>query len=134
MSATKRLFDWAASSTIVHVAFAFVAMGGWAVFANRDHPMPQPLISGLAQGSVSALLTLFLKKGLEWMSPRFAGLAGAIAPPLITAATILAILIGVHTLAGTPEIAATIAVPWTVSSSYAALYNLKLYRARSANG
>ena len=25
--------------------FAFVAMGSWAVFANRAHPMPAPLLA-----------------------------------------------------------------------------------------
>ena len=51
-------------------------------------------------------------------------------PPLITAASILAILVTAHTLAGTPEIAATIAVPFTVSTSYAIIYNRGLRRAR----
>ena len=52
-------------------------------------------------------------------------IAALIVPPLITATTILAILVTAHTLAGTPEIAATIAVPFTVSTSYAILYNLR---------
>ena len=47
---------------------------------------------------------MFLKKGLEAMAARFAGLAALIAPPLITASLILVILVGVHTLARTPEI------------------------------
>jgi len=34
-------------SSVVHVAFAFVAMGSWAAFANRAHPMPAPLHAGL---------------------------------------------------------------------------------------
>jgi hypothetical protein len=50
-------------------------------------------------------------------------------PPLITATAILAILTTAHTLAGTPEVLATIAVPFTVSTSYAILYNLRLWRA-----
>jgi hypothetical protein len=50
-------------------------------------------------------------------------------PPLITATAIAAILVTAHTLAGTPEILATIAVPLTVSTSYAILYNLRLWRA-----
>jgi hypothetical protein len=50
-------------------------------------------------------------------------------PPVVTASAILAILFSAHTLAGTPEIAATIAVPFVVSTTYAILYNLKLWRA-----
>ena len=35
----------------------------------------------------------------------------------------LAVLVGVHALIGTPEIAATIAVPWSVSTLYAFGYS-----------
>ncbi len=129
MSALKAAREWAASSTLAHVAFGFLAMGGWAFFANRHHPLDQALTAALVQGAISGALTLVLKKALEWMSSRMRGAAALIAPPIITAASILAILTTAHTAAGTPEIAATIAVPFTVSTSYAILYNLKLWRA-----
>jgi mannose/fructose/N-acetylgalactosamine-specific phosphotransferase system component IIC len=132
MSALKAAREWAATSTLAHVGFAFLAMGGWAVFANRDHALGQVLLSGLVQGTVSALLTLGLKKFLEWFNAKLAGPAALIVPPLVTAATILAILISAHKLAGTPEIAATIAVPFTVSTTYAIIYNWGLWRRRRA--
>src|SRR6185436_8485019 len=113
MSAWKSVRDWMATSTVAHVGFGFLAMGGWAVFANRDHALGQALLSGLVQGTISGLLTLGLKKFLEWFNAKLGGGAALIVPPLITAATILAILVTAHTLAGTPEIAATIAVPFT---------------------
>jgi hypothetical protein len=131
MSAFKSVRAWMATSTIAHVGFGFLAMGAWAVFANRAHPLPQALLAGLVQGTISGLLTLGLKKFLEWCAARLRAAAALIAPPLITAASILAILIGAHTLAGTPEIAATILVPFTVSTSYACLYNWGLWRKRS---
>ena len=62
------------------------------------------------------------------MSARLRGLGGLIVPPLITATAIATILSTAHTLAGTPEILATIAVPFTISTSYAILYNLRLWR------
>jgi hypothetical protein len=139
MSAWKAVRQWMATSTLAHVGFGFLAMGGWAVFANRDHALGQALLSGLVQGTISGLLTLGLKKGLERMSAYFLRASGAdegvernlaalVLPPLITATTILAILVAAHTLAGTPEIAATIAVPFTVSTSYAIIYNWSLWR------
>lgn len=158
MSAFKSFSTWAATSTVAHVAFGFLAMGGWAVFANRAHPLPDALQAGFVQGVISGSLTLVLKKALEWMNVRLSGaafgelrqappdaslslskgserrLVALILPPVVTAATILAILVGAHTLAGTPEILATIAVPFTVSTSYACLYNWKLVRERRANG
>lgn len=128
MSAFKAARDWMASSTLAHVGFGFFAMGAWAVFANRGHPLPEALQAGLVQGTISGLLTLVLKKFLEWFNARLRGLAALVLPPLVTATSILTILTVAHTLAGTPEIAATIAAPFTVSTSYAILYNLRLLR------
>jgi LytS/YehU family sensor histidine kinase len=127
MSALRAAREWMAGSTLAHVAFGFLAMGAWAVFANRNHPLPDALLAGLVQGTISGLLTLVLKKFLEWISARFAGLAALLLPPLVTASAIFVILVSGHTLAGTPEIAATIAVPFTVSTAYAILYNLRLW-------
>jgi LytS/YehU family sensor histidine kinase len=115
-----------AGSSVVHVLFAFLAMGSWAVFANRTHPMPRPLIAGFVQGVLSGCLTLFLKSAVEALSRRFSGFARLWAPPLIAclgSATILAVI---HALSGTPEILKTIAVPLLVSSSYAAIYNYSI--------
>ncbi len=132
MSEPQKLREAIASNTLVHVAFAFLVMGGWAVFANRSHTVPEMLLAGFVQGTISGLLTLGLKKFLEWFSARMRGLPALIAPPLITATSIFAILWSAHTLASTPEIWTTIAFPFTVSTTYAILYNLRLWR--QANG
>lgn len=52
------------SHTLVHVGFAFLAMGSWAVFANRTYAFPDPLIAGVVQGTLSATITLVMKKSL----------------------------------------------------------------------
>jgi mannose/fructose/N-acetylgalactosamine-specific phosphotransferase system component IIC len=111
------------------VGFAFVCMGGWALFANRTHGWGA-LAPGLAQGTMSGLITLVLKHALEAMSRRVRGPAAYLAPPLVSASTILTLLIVVHGLIGTPEIAATIAVPWSVSTLYAIVYAATLARGR----
>lgn len=132
MSAFQSFRQWAATSTVAHVGFGFLAMGGWAMFANRAHPLEAMLLAGLVQGTISGLLTLGLKKFLEWLNVRMKGAAALIVPPAITATTILAILFTAHTLAGTPALWATIAVPWMISTSYAILYNLRLSRERAS--
>jgi mannose/fructose/N-acetylgalactosamine-specific phosphotransferase system component IIC len=119
-------------SSIVHVAFAFLAMGSWAAYANRAHPMPAPLLAGLIQGTLSAIITLLLKRGIEYLASRFTGLAALLAPPVIAGLVSASVLSVIHTIGGTPEIARTIAVPLTVATSYAALYNLSLWRGRRA--
>lgn len=128
MSGFQALRQWAANSTLAHVAFAFLVMGGWAVFANRAHPLPVMLLAGVVQGTISGLLTLGLKKFLEWFAAKLSGWPAFFAPPLITAASILAILVSAHTIAGTPEIATTIAFPFSVSTLYAIVYNWGLWR------
>ncbi|TCU20349.1 hypothetical protein [Rhizobium sullae] len=113
-------------SSAVHVSFAFLAMGSWALFANSAHPLPRMLLAGFVQGALSACLTLFLKSAVESLSKRFSGSAAFIAPPLIACFGSASILIVIHTLSGTPEILRTVAVPLAVSTSYAAIYNYSI--------
>lgn len=117
-------------STALHVAFAFVAMGAWAAFANRDHGGPAMLLAFGVQGALSGLITLVMKRGLEAGHARMAGLAARLVPPLVSCTAIGALLFGVHSLVGTPEVLRTIALPWTVSTLYAFVYVATLERAR----
>lgn len=117
-----------ARSGAVHGAFAFLAMGAWAAFANRGHGLEAMAMAGVVQGAVSCVITLILKRSLEAMFARLSGPAAIAAPPLITMAVVLAVLVTIHRLAGTPEVWTTIAVPYTVSSTYAWIYTLALAR------
>lgn len=112
----------------MHMAFAFIAMGSWAAFANSGHPMPRPLIAGVVQGTLSALITLFLKRMIEALSARLPGSMGVWLPPLVAVLVSLTLLGSIHWLAGTPEILRTIAVPMSVTAVYATTYNLTLRR------
>lgn len=116
----------------VHILFAFLAMGGWAVFANSAHAMPQPLIAGLVQGTLSACITLFLKRTVEHLAVRFRGIAALWLPPLVAASVSAGILSAIHALAGTPQILATIALPLSVATGYATVYNYSLWSDRKA--
>ncbi|QRM46690.1 hypothetical protein [Rhizobium sp. BG4] len=118
-------------SSAVHVAFAFVAMGSWALFANRAYPLPRMLLAGLVQGALSGCLTLFLKRVVEKLSAIFAGSLRLVAPPVIALLGSATLLVTFHMLSGTPEILKTIAVPLLVSTSYAALYNYSISKGRS---
>jgi hypothetical protein len=116
-------------NSAVHVLFAFVAMGGWAVFANGAHAMPAPLLAGMIQGGLSGCITLFLKRVIEALSLRLDGVWALPIPPAITCLVSVSLLTLVHALSGTPEVLATIALPVTVATSYAALYNFSLWKA-----
>ncbi|MDP3661215.1 hypothetical protein [Phenylobacterium sp.] len=119
-----------ARATPTHVAFAFLAMGGWALFANRGHGQAA-WTAALGQGAMSGVITLLLKRALEAMAARLSGVIAYLAPPALSASLILVLLYAAHRAIGTPQIAATIAVPWSVSTLYAILYTATLVRARN---
>lgn len=125
-----------ARSSALHVGFACVAMGAWAAFANRAHPLGDMVLAGLVQGLLSGAITLVLKRSLEAMAARVSGPAAFVLPPLVTCVVVLAVLLTAHRLAGTPEVWATIAVPYAVSSVYAWIYNAGLVNSgrRAAQG
>lgn len=117
-------------SKAVHAAVAILAMGGWAIFANRHHPWPQPLIAGAVQGAMSGAITLLQKRLIEHVSMRFPNALGMLVAPVAAVLTSLIILGAAHLLAGTPEIFATIAVPLCVTALYALSYSYALWRLR----
>lgn len=117
-------------SSLVHMAFGFLLMGGWALFANRSHGLAAAWLPAVVQGVISALLTGVIKRALEWMDGRVPGVLAFVLPPIATAASVLTILVTAHSLIGTPELVATIAFPWSVSTLYAVVYNAALVRAR----
>lgn len=111
-----------------HLLLAFVGMGAWAAFANRAHPWDEVLAAGAAQGGLSAGLTLGMKRLTEGLVERLEGRSALLAPPLACGALSGGLLPALHTLAGTPEVLATVAVPFAVSTAYAASYAYALTR------
>ncbi|MBT9470264.1 MAG: hypothetical protein V4514_05785 [Pseudomonadota bacterium] len=120
-----------AGSSVAHIGFAFLAMGGWALFANSGHGLAAAWLPALSQGVLSGLITLVLKRALEAMNGRFPALLNYVLPPAITAGAVLLLLVSVHKLIGTPEILRTIAVPWSVSTLYAFIYSATLARGQA---
>ncbi|HET9538687.1 MAG TPA: hypothetical protein VFP43_25625 [Mesorhizobium sp.] len=117
-----------AQSSVVHVLFAFLAMGGWAWFANRMHPPAAAIVAAFVQGFLSGCITLVLKTAIEFLVKRLSGVAALVIPPLAAFLTSLVVLSMIHMLAGTPEILTTIALPLTVSTTYAFAYTYSLWR------
>lgn len=113
------------------MGFAFIAMGGWALYANSGHGLAAAWLPALLQGVLSGLITLVLKRVLERLSGLFAGVMAYVLPPAMTASAVLVVLVVVHKLIGTPEIVRTIAVPWSVSTLYAILYSATLARGQA---
>ncbi len=129
-----------AGHRITHMTFGFALMGAWAWFANRTHPMPAPIIAGIVQGSLSAVLTLMFKAIMDWILPLLirlpllrvhTGIGTGLAIAVPTATVFLlsnAILRMAHGQAGTPEVGATIVVPIFAVSLYALVYSTIRWR------
>ena len=117
-----------AQSGLVHVLFAFVMMGSWAVYANWSHPMPKPLIAGVLQGALSGAITFALKRSLDYLRGHVARAVGWWLPPLIALSLSFCLLVAAHLIAGTPEVARTISLPFSVASLYALGYNFLMWR------
>ncbi|WP_179381116.1 hypothetical protein [Jannaschia marina] len=116
-----------ARQTWLHMVAGALLMGGWAWIANRMHPMPEALQAAAVQGCLSAALTGVLKTGADHLLRYLPHWSLAAAVAFILSA---ALLLKVHAMAGTPEIAATVAVPLAVSGSYVFLYSYLNRRGR----
>lgn len=116
-----------AGQTWVHVSVAFVLMGSWALYANRGHPMPKPLVAALVQGALSGAITFGLKRVMDWLRAGMRRGLGWWLPPVVACSGSLALLVAMHLLAGTPELLRTISVPFSVATTYAVIYNLVMW-------
>ncbi|NSX53966.1 hypothetical protein [Parasulfitobacter algicola] len=116
-----------AGKTALHMLVGFLLMGGWALIANRHHPMPAPLIAGLLQGVLSACITFVMKIMLEKLVFSLNGYVALIIPPMIAALISVSVLSILHTLAKTPEVLATIIFPVTVATVYSVTYTYSIW-------
>ncbi len=116
---TSRLYNWVAA------LLAFICWGGWAFFINYPAGVLTGLISGIAQGTVSMIMTFVMIKAVTGifhrLTNRFLQLT---LPTLITVGSAAVLLVLVHALVGTPNIFWTIlpglsgAVPFCFYTSY----------------
>ncbi len=104
-----------ASQTWLHIGVGAVLMGGWAFYANRPHTMAEALQAAALQGALSGFLTACLKTLADYLRQRLPYWWMAAGLSLLCSATLL---VAAHWVAGTPALAATIAVPLLVSGSY----------------
>ncbi|MFK7939137.1 MAG: hypothetical protein AB8B82_07150 [Roseovarius sp.] len=112
----------------VHVTFAFVVMGAWALYANWGYAMPKPVTAALLQGAMSGMITFGMKQVLDMLRRAVSRKQGVWLPPVLTLMLSLSVLVSVHLMFGTPEVVKTIAVPFSVASTYAVIYNFAMWR------
>ncbi len=119
-----RLMDGLSGATA-----GFLFYGGWGVFANWPHGSLVALRSGLAQGSMSFVVTLsgvllmrflFRLPGPLWLRTATAGLGALL--------LIYTGIIGVHVYLGTPEIFLTLLPGLPITIGFCLVFSASLAR------
>ncbi len=118
----------AGSSAALPAVAAFVLWGGWAFYANLEPSNSFPLLPALVQGSASSSITLLMALAVQQLhilfaaSPRLA----AWLPPFVIVAITSTLLVVFHSLAGTPNLAATVIPPSAVAFAFCLYLSLRL--------
>lgn len=114
--------------------FALMLWGCWSFYVNNQQAgFEAGLISGIAQGICSFLITLFMTFLIEKQFNFYrSNLAKLMLPPIITVLFTGSCLITVHLLIHTPDIVKTISPALTVALIFAFFTNIKLYKQISA--
>ena len=115
-------------AVVVGIA-AFMVFGGWALIANRAHPVPDMTRAALAQGFMSLVSSTCSVLLLEYLyglgrTPAIKFVLGALGTPVI----ILLALTGGHLLAKTPNVVATLLPSWISGTVFCIVYTMNLRR------
>lgn len=109
---------------------AFLLWGSWAYYVNFSVSIKNGVISGLAQGTVSLVLTFFVISLTTTLYNFFDGkLKKNILTPIIVVFLLQTLLVSIHSLIGTPNILKTTIPPLFVALFFCAYTTFKLYKA-----
>lgn len=121
---------------LISASLAFLLWSTWAYFVNRDASGTEgapPIVSGIVQGVGSFCFTLLMVQIVTWLYQRLRNNPlHMILPALITAAFTGTGLFIAHTLAGTANVARTIAPALIVAFGFNLFTTFKLRSAATA--
>lgn len=114
---------------------AMLLQASWAAYANHAHGWQYSARAAVAQGASSFFMTFLITLVIEALFSLFKNYPAPLRLLLIfvlAVLTMLAMQIGVHLLAGTPELLLTIAPPATIGTGYCFFYTLgRVYLGKS---
>jgi len=114
---------------------AMLLQASWAAYANHAHGWQYSVRAAVAQGASSFSMTFLITLVIEALFNLFKAYPAPLKLLLIfvlAVLTMLAMQIGVHLLAGTPELLLTIAPPATLGTGYCFFYTLgRVYLGKS---
>lgn len=96
-------------TVFLNATAALLGYGAWAIYANFEHGREAWLMAGIVQGVYAFISTLSITAVAKWIYMKSGyGKLGIAAGFTASFIVMLAIPIGVHTVAGTPDILETI--------------------------
>ena len=101
--------------SLIPAVVGFLGYGGWGYLCNMGHGWAMGLQSGLVQGSLSFTITLVFNAVMEFV---YGALGNRVWSIIATLASLVLVSFTLTTLAGTPEVIATIAPGSMIGSFY----------------
>lgn len=112
---------------VLSAAAAFVMWGGWAYYINSGFGESTRIVSAIAQGSASFVITLFMVHAVTWLFHRMPNsVLKLILPAVLTVSFTGSCLATLHFFVGTPRILQTIAPALTVAFLFCLYTTIKL--------
>ena len=110
---------------------AFILWGAWAYYINGGYGLKTRIVSGIAQGTASFMITLFMIHTVTWL---FYHLSNAylqlILPAMLTVIFTGSCLAFIHYFVGTPNIVYTITPALSVAFIFCLFTTFKLKRVK----
>jgi len=117
--------------TLIPAVAGFLGYGSWGYFCNMGYGWEMGVQSGLVQGSLSFIITLVFNGVMESIYKASASKAWS---TVITIMGLVLVSFTINTLAGTPEVIATIAPGSIIGSFYVHSYISNLAAVAKRNG
>jgi hypothetical protein len=118
---TSRFFN------LLSALLAFFLWGGWAYYINGGHGIYIRIISSLAQGTASSLITLFMIHVATYIFYKlFNSIMRMILPSVITVGFTGSCLVFMHYCIGTPNIFYTVTPALSVAFAFCLFTTFKL--------
>ncbi len=121
---TSRLYN------IFSAVLGFIMWGGWAYYINGGHGIGTRITAGLAQGTATFVITLFMIKLVTFFYMKLPGFGifRLILPSVFTIAITGTCLTLIHVCIGTPNIFLTVAPALTMAFLFCLYTTFKLKR------
>ncbi len=125
----KKIIRTSHSFNYLSAFIAFTLWGCWAYYINNSYSTNSGIISGLAQGAASFMITLFMVHFVTYLYGKFSHPVSKLLLPAIVTVCITSIcLIILHILVGTPQVFYTVSPALSIAFSFCLYTTFKIHK------